>query len=168
MKPPRTRARHGEPQEWLSRHLGNGADEGCLTWPFAKNQYGYALVRWDGKLQLVSRIVCEHVHGPAPTPEHEAAHSCEKGHLGCIDGAHLRWATHVDNHGDRIRSGTILRGEDIAHAKLTTESAIAIRRRYASGLFTQQTLADEYGVSRRAVGKLVTGETWKHIEQAAQ
>jgi hypothetical protein len=27
----------------------------------------------DGRLQLVSRIVCERVNGPPPTPRHEAA-----------------------------------------------------------------------------------------------
>jgi hypothetical protein len=52
------------------------------------------------------------------------------------------------------------RGERSASARLTTESALAIKQ--AVGL-THRELAVRYGVSHTAVTNIRTGKTWKHI-----
>ena len=58
-----------------------------------------------GKNYYVSRLVCEEVNGPPPTPKHEAAHATSKGCVGavCVSGGHLRWATGKENSGDEPR-----------------------------------------------------------------
>ncbi len=43
-----------------------------------------------------ARVMCELVHGPAPTPEHEASHTCEDNWL-CIRPSHLLWETKREN-----------------------------------------------------------------------
>lgn len=43
-----------------------------------------------------ARIMCELVHGPAPTPEHEASHLCEDNWL-CVCPDHLLWETKREN-----------------------------------------------------------------------
>lgn len=46
-----------------------------------------------------ARVMCEIVHGPAPTPEHEASHLCDDNWL-CICPDHVIWETPSEN---RIR-----------------------------------------------------------------
>lgn len=71
----------------------------CLSWPYAATD-GYGVMGHNGKKVLVSRRVCEEVNGPAPTPGHHAAHSCGKGHLGCVAKGHLSWKTPFENNQD--------------------------------------------------------------------
>lgn len=96
----------GEPAAWLGKVALTYEGDDCLAWPFYTRPDGYGEVRYDGKNWVVSRLVCEMVNGPAPSPHHEAAHSCGKGHEGCVAKAHLRWATHKENHDDRKQHGT--------------------------------------------------------------
>jgi DNA-binding MarR family transcriptional regulator len=56
------------------------------------------------------------------------------------------------------------RGEDHGRHKLTNEQVIYIRQRYAQGGITQKTLADEFGVSKSAIGLIIINRNWKHLE----
>lgn len=88
------------------KHVSNE----CLTWPFGANQKGYGILRIDGRHNLAHRYVCKLAHGSPPSPRHQAAHGCGKGHLGCVNPYHLRWATPKENSGDRVIHGTSGRG----------------------------------------------------------
>ena len=55
------------------------------------------------------------------------------------------------------------RGENNKQSKLTKDKVIEIWNRYYAGERTQQSLADEYGVSRRGIGHILNGRTWKHL-----
>jgi transposase-like protein len=52
-------------------------------------------------------------------------------------------------------------GSDHANAKLTAPQAADIRARYAVGGISQQSLADEYGVSQALISKLILGRTYR-------
>jgi len=93
-------AANGEPARFLAEALSYTGDD-CLNWPFNRSQKGYAQIWQDGRQTLAARRVCLLAHGPPPTPEHEAAHSCGNGHDGCIAPGHLRWATHAENIADK-------------------------------------------------------------------
>src|SRR5690349_16938907 len=90
----------------------------CLFWPYSKWGRGYGHVWADGRQQYVHVLVCREANGPAPTPKHEAAHSCGKGHLGCCARKHLSWKTRSENHADKITHGTMLRGDTHPRSKL--------------------------------------------------
>lgn len=100
----------GTPKRELQKYLENVvlkfvSDE-CLIWPYSKNGVGYGQIRKGYEKLLVHRIACEALHGPPPTQKHEAAHNCGKGHLGCCNPHHLRWATRAENQADRKIHGT--------------------------------------------------------------
>lgn len=78
----------------------------CLLWPFSKSNKGYGTINHDGRNLTVSRFLCAEVNGPPPTPDHVAAHSCGRGHTGCVNPRHLRWATRTENEADKIIHGT--------------------------------------------------------------
>lgn len=52
------------------------------------------------------------------------------------------------------------RGERHVHAKLSYHDVQDIKARYSAGQATQTRLAKEYGVSRNAIHRIVTGATW--------
>lgn len=152
--------------KWLQDHVDYDGEE-CLIFPFRRYEHtGYAPV-WDGKrLRYANNIMCELAHGPAPTPEHESAHSCDHGHDGCVHPKHLSWKTHGENQRDRRRNGTANTAEWAAgwkSGKLTPTQVIEIRA--LAGTMTQQALADRFGVSRPTINHILNGKTWsdEHI-----
>lgn len=102
---------------------------------------------------------------PPPSPAHnEVAHWDGDKQNCALDN--LRWATRGDNQRDRIRHGTGNTGSRNGTSKLNEAAVVEIRRRYVPGVVTQRELADEYGVSRRAVGMAISGAKWKHVTEA--
>lgn len=150
----------GEALLWLEKHRHfDGVD--CLLWPFLRFPRGYGLVHKDGRNRLVHRIMCEYRHGPTPTPKHQAAHTCGKGHLGCVNPLHLDWKTAKENHADRLIHGTSERGERNCNAKLTRENVRAIR---AAEGYSQDELGRRYGVSGSVVSSIKRGVTWAWLD----
>jgi hypothetical protein len=153
----------GELLRWIRevalRHTGYE----CLAWPFTKDSGGYGRVSIDGKKVAVSRYVCELVHGAPPTPEHEAAHSCGKGHDGCISPIHLDWKTPAQNQADRLVHGTSNSGERNGCSKLTEA---AVREIIAlKGVGYQRNLAARFGVSPQAISDIQAGRRWAWLSE---
>lgn len=65
-------------------------------------------------------------------------------------------------------SACTLRGTKVRGSKLTEETVLAARRRYAAGGVTVQALADEYGVDQGVMSCALTGRTWKHVPDAVR
>ena len=150
----------GEAPRWLREVAFNYADAGpCLNWPYAKSDSGYGKVWLDGKLHVVSRVVCEHRHGPAPTPKHEAAHSCGKGHEGCCNPWHLDWKTSKQNKADQLIHDTALRGSRHGQSKLTESDVHEIRRLIAKGV-GKTAIGDRFGVTHSVICHISTGVAW--------
>ena len=164
--------RYGDPLGGRSTYRGSVAryfhevvltyeGDACLFWPFAKSKTGYARMRHGGHNRMVSRVVCECVNGPPPSPTHEAAHSCGNGHLGCVAKHHLRWATSKENKNDMKLHGTTARGERHAFAKLTEADARAIIA--LRGKLKQREIADQFSVNRSVISRIHTGIRWGHL-----
>lgn len=130
----------------------------CLIWPYSKGGAGYGHLSVDGKDITASRYVCELAHGAPPTPEHEAAHSCGNGHLGCVTKGHLSWKTSKENKADMLIHGTHNRGDRHYGAKFTEAQVLEIRR--LKGIKSQRAIAAEYGVTRGAIDGVHRGKTW--------
>lgn len=153
---------HGEPLRFIHEvalhHTGNE----CLTWPFGKNNKGYGNAWIDGKRVVASRYVCELVKGPPPTPEHEAAHRCGKGHEGCIAPEHLVWKTQAENSADKLEHGTHNRGERHFSSKLTEESVREILS--LKGKETQRAMAARFGVTHQTIHNILRGRIWSWLK----
>ncbi len=150
------RAAPGALRDWLQRHTNFSGIE-CLIWPFGINSSGYGVVLFEGKRTTASRIMCFLAHGEPEDDRMEAAHSCGKGHEGCVNPKHLRWATHSDNQADRIGHGTSNRGENNGFAKLSDSDVLAIRA--MAGELPQKEVAEMFGIAPCHVSKIQNGET---------
>lgn len=134
----------------------------CLIWPFARNANGYALFHGhELNTAVASRAVCFDIFGPPPTPEHQAAHSCGKGHEGCVSPKHLSWKTPSDNQMDRVDHGTSTRGSNHGLSKLTADDVRKIRS--LRGRMKQQQIAEMFGISRAQVCAVQKRKAWRWL-----
>lgn len=132
--------------------------EGCLTWPFGHNGVGYAQINVkDKKKVLVSRIMCERANGPAPSPAHQAAHSCGKGHQGCVAPWHLVWKTPKGNNHDMDQHGTRSRGDK--HARKLSSKAVSDIKLLLDSV-PQGQIAARFGVSQTMISRIARGKAW--------
>ncbi len=165
--------RNGDPL--VTRRPGNGRarryltdvvlpyrGDTCLIWPFGRNAKGYAIIGAGEASRLVSRLVCTDAHGPPPGPDHEAAHSCGRGHIGCVAGVHLYWATKAENEADKAEHGTLPRGERCGTSKLNEADVREIR--HLRGAMSQGEIAELFSVTRTNVSAIHTGRSWAWLK----
>jgi hypothetical protein len=75
----------------------------------------------------------------------------------------LCWGTILENHADKRRHGTMIRGETVGNARLTEATVRSIRARSFGGEKRSQ-LAKEYAVSENTIRHILFGKTWRHID----
>lgn len=148
----------GEVRRFFEDVVLTYSGDDCLIWPYAKVPKGYGKIGRGGKTFLVHRLVCEADHGPPPSPDHESAHSCGRGHAGCVSRLHLSWKTKADNAADKKVHGTHRRGETQNGAKLTKSDVLAIRA--MQGQLRQRELASKFGISDTTVRNIQIRKTW--------
>jgi hypothetical protein len=134
----------------------------CLIWPFARSPKGYGIININSKTRYVSHYACHDTHGPAPTPNHEAAHSCGNGHLGCVNPRHIVWKTPKENMADRFLHGTDNRGERAGTSKVTESNVREIRA--LKGRLTQRRLAHQFGVSLATIRDIQRRKSWAWLD----
>lgn len=156
------KAANGEPMGYLKGFVLQNRGGECLLWPYARTSNGYAWVYNPEGSKLVSRILCEEVHGPPPSDVHEAAHSCGNGHMGCVTREHIRWASPLENAADRQGHGTQCRGEAIGTSKLTAEQVREIRQ--LQGSLPIDEIASRFGVTPASISHIHTGHTWSWLD----
>ncbi len=155
-------AGHGEVPLWLEAHKNYAGDE-CLTWPFSYNGKGYGQTKHDGRMRGAHRVMCELAHGAPPIGKYDAAHSCGKGHFGCVNPRHLSWKTRKANLGDMATHGTKPLGEKSSCAKITEAQAIEIITMAKDKSHSE--IAQLFGIARRTVSAIINGENWPHLHE---
>ncbi len=129
----------------------------CIEWPYHRQPSGYGYVQWDGQQTGAHRVVLLLKSSPV-SPDMHAAHSC--GNKGCVNPAHIRWATVGENHADKLKHGTDNRGERNHQSKLTAAEVLEIREIEGE---TYASIADRYGVSFGVIGSIRRRNTWRHV-----
>jgi hypothetical protein len=147
---------NGKTYQWLLDHKDHDGDY-CLIWPFNRNPNGYGQLGYLGKTGYAHRMMCELVHGPAPSPNHEAAHSCGNGHMGCAHPKHLSWKTRTENRLDCRMHGTQVRSTHGKRGRLTDDQVMQIKA--LKGKKTQAEIAFTFGVSEPTVRDIFLGRS---------
>lgn len=148
----------GTPQQFYDEIVLSYEGDECLTWPFARFSRGYGNMHG----LYVHRLICEAVHGAPPTKDHQAAHSCGKGHEGCVAKRHLSWKTRKENSNDMIAHGTLLKGEKQPMAKLTEQNVRDIRA--LRGTMSARLIGIRFCVCGGAVHDILSGRNWGWLE----
>lgn len=150
----------GHQQEWVLSHVPYDGDD-CLKWPFKTYPDGRGQFHWEGKTNRAHRVMCKLRNGPPPFPKAEAAHSCGKGHEGCVNPKHLRWATRQENVDDMVLHGTRVRGAMNRMATVTEQQVRDIRE--IAEIMPKPFIAQEFGITRQQVNKIVSRRSWRHV-----
>jgi hypothetical protein len=127
----------------------------CWLWTGCKTKMGYGLI--GGQTRLAHRCAYELWVGEIPDGL-VVRHKCRNKH--CVNPEHLETGTQKENITDKVRDGTQQRGENVGGSKLTEDQVRDIRNRVNQ---TQQSLADEFGVSRRMISFIINRVNWAHI-----
>ena len=147
-------------RDWFLKALEYEGDE-CQLSPFCKSKDGYARFEIDGKLVFGSRYACEVAHGPPPSINHDAAHTCRNGRNGCVTKRHVIWKTHKENISDKWDHGTMLVGERHHRAKLTEPQVREIRG--LRNAIPRKAMANKFGVGVSTIDNILDGVTWRHV-----
>ena len=148
-------------RERMEKHIDR-KPSGCWEWTGVRSHLGYGKVRSGGRapkcgiLLLAHRAMWELTCGPIPDGLC-VLHKCDNP--PCVNPAHLRLGTKAENSREAIERGLMPRGIDRWNAKLTEDLVRHIR--LASG--SQRAIAEQFGVSQQAVGKVKRGSTWSWV-----
>lgn len=139
--------------------------DGTLLTQWA-NGDGYMLVRLSnprGKI-LVHRAVAEaFIPNPNSLPfvnhvDNDRAHNCD---------FNLEWCTQKENLDHSRKQGRMPDnywvGKRSPNASLTDDIVLEIRQLYASGAHSYQALAEKFGISKRAIGRLINRESYADV-----
>jgi hypothetical protein len=144
----------------------HGADD-CWLWTGAIGNSGYGSLLRQGRQSprvLAHRLSYELANGPIPDGFF-VCHNCPGGdNKRCVNPQHLFLGTPQENTDDAVMKGQQPRGERMRKSPLTDNAIRTIRARYAAGGVTQDTLAQEHGVTRSNISVIIARKTWRHIE----
>lgn len=128
----------------------------CVIYPLSRNLNGHGACAINGKRHLAHRLMCEMAYGPPPTPKHEAAHSCGRGHDGCVNPRHLSWKTRAENQADRYIHNR--KPQRRYTRKLSNDQIDEIRA--LGGKKTNTEIAVMFGVTRQNIRQILLGQIW--------
>jgi DNA-binding XRE family transcriptional regulator len=130
---------------------------GCWRWLGSTNGH-YGRYRYQNHTHIAHRLAYETAKGPIP-PGKVVMHLCDN--TFCINPKHLNLGTQADNIQDKVLKNRQVQGERCHTSKLTVGQVKAIRGAYVSLNLQQKELADMFGVSKRTMGHIVKGRSWK-------
>lgn len=143
---------------------------GCWIFMGALNEAGYGIVGTGGRGEpndRAHRILYRHFCGHIPDGIF-VCHTCDVP--SCCNPDHLFLGTPKDNTRDMMRKqrnslpprNPHIVGSAHPGAKLNEKQVEDIRALYLRG-YTQQQLADQYGVVRQSISKIVNRKRFKHV-----
>jgi len=135
----------------------------CWLWTSCLNDKGYGHFGFNGKTFGAHRVSWV-LSGNTILEGHVICHAPHEicGNRHCVNPAHLRVGTQVENMNDRIADGTIARGIKHGCNKLTEEQVRAIRANPENK--THRALAREYGVSSTHIRRVISRKKWSWLE----
>ncbi len=142
---------------------------GCWIFTGATNDFGYGIVGTGARgmpNDRAHRVTYRHFVGEIPVGMF-VCHRCDTP--SCCNPHHLFVGTNDDNVRDMITKGRNSKPPRNPHvvgsvhplAKLKEEFIPEIKMLYAQG-WTQKQLAEQYGVVRQTISKVLRGKRFKH------
>lgn len=139
--------------------LGADADS-CWNWTGGTSNYGKIMLQshaWTGATRsAVGAHVVSYMIHTSPIPHgFDVAHRCNN--KLCVNPKHLYLATRSENNQHAVRDGLV-------PSTLTDLEVRSILDLWATGDYTQDELAEVYGIGQRAVSRIVNGWAYKWVD----
>lgn len=143
---------------WSKVDVGE-VDE-CWEWLAGKGKGGYGRFWIKGKVWKAHRVAWILTYGPIPKGL-QCCHHCDNP--SCCNPYHLFLGTAKDNQVDAAQKERKARGESQGSSKLTKGEVLEIRELYEVDGWTQQDIADEFGVDQSAISLIVRRKNWSWL-----
>ena len=131
-------------------------ESGCWIYTGPGVTHGDINIRGLGRPSKVHRVVWEHYIGPIPKG-YLVCHKCDVGF--CCNPNHLFIGTQQDNMSDKVKKNRQAKGSKIGNSLLLEHQVVEILKSRE----THATLADKYGVTKRAIKAIKTRQNWGHL-----
>ncbi|UBF29847.1 HNH endonuclease (plasmid) [Kovacikia minuta CCNUW1] len=147
------------------------AEDGCWFWTGQVMISGYGDFKTNKKSFLAHRYAYEITYGKIPSRKVLVCHKCDN--KLCVRPDHLFLGSHKNNSQDMVAKGRSTKGrkghsgksgESNSQSKLTAKDIEIIRWRLEQGE-TQQSLANEYGVTQTNISAIKRGKSWSDTTQ---
>lgn len=142
----------------VKRHAGK------LLQPGRSGRYGYLTVSLNkagrASSKLVHRLVLRAFVGACPSGQ-EVRHL--DGNPRNNRASNLKYGTAKENSADQVRHGTRAEGDKNGQRRLSSTDVRRVLSEYTTGAYTQQKLADKYGVKIMTINHIVRGRTWRSL-----
>lgn len=153
-------------ERYEARYTRLGPSE-CWPWQEKgrdKDGYGLLAYRENGKAMTVraTRYGWNLLNPHDPIrPDEVLCHTCDNP--PCQNPGHWFKGSSADNNRDMVQKGRGWAPKADSHYRsaLSWDDVYEIRRRAARGTTPQRVLAEEFGVSREAVSKIVRNQRWQ-------
>jgi hypothetical protein len=142
---------------WIVRPSGRVFCRGKLLRPVPTAR-GNLKVTIGTKQYAVHTLVMLAFVGPRPD-NMEVCHNDGDKHYNAL--TNLRYDTHAGNEADKLRHGTVARGDSHGNAKLSAEAVMWIRANYRWGL--GPVFAARFGVHQKHINRVVQRSRWGHV-----
>lgn len=136
-------------------------NSGCWLWTAAALPRGYGITSHQGQRIYAHRLSLV-LHGEALNPDMQVLHSCDNP--ACVNPAHLRQGTALDNSKDCKSRGRAAVGVRHPMRKLSPADVESIRselgtRRLRPGEATA--VLEKYNIGRPQLSRIRNGLQWK-------
>lgn len=133
----------------------------CWEWIASKDQCGYGMFGFEGKIHRAHRVSWRLKYGQIPAGL-KICHTCDNP--SCVNPNHLFLGTQADNVADCIQKGRdncgINIGENHGNARLTWKIVEEIRSNVANGA-KQIDEAKRVGVTSDHIYRIIHNKRWK-------
>jgi hypothetical protein len=164
---------------------------GCWLWIASKRNKGYGQFAFPGFRSAIAANRASWLLFRGAIPRGLLVlHNCPGGdNPSCVNPDHLWLGDHHANSQDMLRKGRnpskdnpawaewargknhwsaryptrVQKSSQTGRAKLTEQDVIDMRDLYAAGKYTQQQLADKYGMANQMISRIIKRQAWRHV-----
>ncbi len=153
------RSVHGFTKEDLYERV-RASKRGCWLWQGNVREDGYGRATIQGHTYFAHRLSHLLHFGPIPKGK-KVMQTC--GNRRCVNPKHLKRVSPRDVVREALKRGSFAVGSRTGNTALGPKDVRRIRRLHAAGKKSYAELAEEYGMSRSGIIRIVLRQRWKHL-----